>query len=90
MHRQQASRHKRCPHDPGHGAASNHQPDLIRNAQTLDPLQHQLHGEGHLQLGDHKHRRFALANNHDIAAAQPSLHLEALRPGDQDVGVPSG
>jgi hypothetical protein len=64
---------------PATARRQDRQPDLIRDAQTLDPLQDQLHGEGHFQLCDHEHRRFALAHSHDIAAAHLSLHLEALR-----------
>jgi hypothetical protein len=85
MHRQQAKAQQPAQavrlmvSIPATARRQDRQPDLIRDAQTLDPLQDQLHGEGHFQLCDHEHRRFALAHSHDIAAAHLSLHLEALR-----------
>jgi hypothetical protein len=93
MHRQQAKAQQPAQTVrpmipiPATARRQNRQPDLIRNAQTLDPLQHQLHGEGHFQLGDHKRRRFASAHGHDIAAAHLSLHLKApcLKEGFDDV-----
>ena len=52
-------------------------PDLVAGRRPVDGLQHEVEGEGELQLADDHDGRLALAECHEIAAADLALDLVA-------------